>query len=264
MINVLYYEIHKEHKKGEFCEKKLADYYCICNFETDFVYEKDGKLVNGNAKDILITEPLKIIYHGPTPDSSVGFANDLMYLYGTDIDVLLKRFNLPLNTAFSVGNQQFLRGYIEQIKKEDTLKQTGYLEKISFIVSEMIIDLHRAYNNAAFLNSDFESLHKARDTIFQNYARPWTLQEMANTCGYSVSRFCAIYKKEFNISPKQDLIRHRIENAKHMLSYGNASVTQISAMCGFKTIFYFSKYFKEETGMSPKEYAENNKSKSNS
>ena len=77
---------------------------------------------------------------------------------------------------------------------------------------------------------------------------------MAENCGYSVSRFSALYKERFGISPKQDVLAARIQLASKMLIYTGASVTEIAALCGFQNVYYFSKYFKESTGFSPKSY----------
>lgn len=255
MIKVLYYGTAETHPAGVFCEKRLSDYYCICNFETDFMYEKNGKLHKGNAGEMLIVEPLNIIYHGPRKNAKQGFVNDWIYMHSKDIDHLFKKYPVPLNTAFFAGNETFLRRYIELVKKEDTLKSAGYKDKITYILSEMIIDLHRSYNNYKSRKSKFTAVEYARDMVMQNLEKEWSLSEMAESCGYSVSRFSALYKEKFGCSPKKDLIDERIKAAKRMLEYSDHSVTQISEKCGFATIFYFSKYFKEETGLSPSEYA---------
>ena len=82
---------------------------------------------------------------------------------------------------------------------------------------------------------------------------------MAALCGYSVSRFSVLYKEQFGCSPKQDILNARIELACRMLRYTGVSITEIAAACGFQSIYYFSKYFKKVTGLSPKNYAENKK-----
>ena len=46
----------------------------------------------------------------------------------------------------------------------------------------------------------------------------------------------------------------KIEYAKRLLKTKYLSVSQISEMCGFKEIYYFSKVFKKECGYTPSEY----------
>lgn len=49
----------------------------------------------------------------------------------------------------------------------------------------------------------------------------------------------------------------RIEAAKEMLSESSSSIAEIAAMAGFKDSFYFSKKFKQITGLTPRQYRHN-------
>ena len=77
---------------------------------------------------------------------------------------------------------------------------------------------------------------------------------MASLVGYSESRFSALYKERFKVSPIADLIAKRVDEAKLLIKYGSLSLSEISSVVGFNSLYYFSKYFKKRTGMSPKEY----------
>ena len=48
----------------------------------------------------------------------------------------------------------------------------------------------------------------------------------------------------------------KIKAARQMIREGHLNVTQISAKLGFQSVHYFSRRFKELTGMSPREYAD--------
>lgn len=255
-MKVLFYGIQYAHSKGEFTNRNIFDYYCVCCFETPFLYEMGCNLLEGNAGDMLIMEPGKVVCHGPRKDSEKGFVNDWMYIYGYEFEELLQRYPVPLNRAFSVGRQDFLRKYLEKIKKEENLRALGYQEKIDYILGEMVIDASRAYRRSKTLQTPSDRVELAREEIMQSVEKQWTLEEMAKISGYSQSRFSAIYKERFGVAPKQDIIIKRIENAKQMLKYSKRSIGDIATICGFQTIYYFSKYFKQITGMSPKEYAD--------
>jgi AraC-like DNA-binding protein len=45
-----------------------------------------------------------------------------------------------------------------------------------------------------------------------------------------------------------------IEMAKKLLVENDTSISQIANACGYNSLAYFSKCFKEATGMTPKEY----------
>ncbi len=47
----------------------------------------------------------------------------------------------------------------------------------------------------------------------------------------------------------------KIEGAKRMIREGRKNFTEIAAALGYQSIYYFSRYFKKVTGMTPSEYA---------
>lgn len=260
-MKVLYYGIDYPHEKGEWAERQVFDYYCVCCFSTPFLYEVSGRFEKGDVGDILVMEPGKVVYHGPRHNSTEGFVNDWMYIYGFEFEELLSRYPVPLNTAFSVGRPTFLRKYIEKIKKEQTLRALGFEEKCDCILSEMVIDLCRTYRKNLTIRSPYDRLEEVRDEIMQAPQKQWSLEELAAISGYSPSRFSAIYKEKYGTSAKQDIIDMRIEKATQMLKYSNRSVGEIAETCGFGTIYYFSKYFKKAKGVTPTEFIENYKNK---
>ena len=55
-----------------------------------------------------------------------------------------------------------------------------------------------------------QRLRDLRSEVHENFAKPWTIGQMANMMGLSASRFASLYKQEFDASPTEDLIRTRI------------------------------------------------------
>jgi len=242
------------HKKGEFCTRRnTTDFYFISCFSTPFLYESEKELKYGNAGDLLLMPPGIDVYHGPLSEEE-AFINDWIYVSGEDLEKLFAQYPLPQNIATPIGNPHYLKGQIRKIKEEQLLKRPGYEEIISYTVAETIICLHRMYIKEQHTDSAVARLEAAREIFLRNPQKDWSLQEMAAASGYSVSRFSALYCSQFGRSPKADLLTSRIEQAKQLLSYSELSVTEIAERCGFKSLYYFSKYFKKITGMPPNEY----------
>lgn len=253
-MKITVFGISFPHAKGEFCIRSISNHYILCCFETPFLYERDGKLIPGEAGDILINTPGQVVYHGPRKDAEQGFVNDWFHILGENFGELLQRYPLPLNQAFSVGKELFLRDYARRIRQEFRSGNPGEEELISCILTELIIDLHRAYTqttNRGLSNDSIDAIQKA---IYQSPGNIWTLQDMAQRSGYSVSRFSELYTKRHGVSPINDVLRARISLAKRLLSSGQATVSQVAQLCGFRTVNYFSKYFKQCTGVSPSAY----------
>jgi YesN/AraC family two-component response regulator len=98
------------------------------------------------------------------------------------------------------------------------------------------------------------ALRKAERFIRENYTRKISLQEIADASGLSAPYFSTIFKQEMGESLSSYLNRLRIEEASYMLRETNLSLSDIASACGFEDQSWFSKIFKNYTGMSPGRY----------
>jgi len=247
------YGISFPHAKGEFCIRMVAPHYTLCSFDTPYLYEKDGTLLEGQCGDILIMEPGHIVYHGPRKDAEEGFVNDWVQITGADFGVLLDRYPLPRNTAFSVGRSHVLRSYLEQLRMEASRPEVGKHDMIVSIMTQMVVNIYRAYEKSR-TQQTARSVKNVAEAIAQAPAHSWRLQELAKLSGYSPSRFSELYRAEYGISPMQDVLQKRIHLAKQYLLSGQASVNYIAEVCGFQSVPYFCKFFKQVVGCSPSKY----------
>ena len=68
--------------------------------------------------------------------------------------------------------------------------------------------------------------------------------------------FSNIFTKKMGCSPKQFLMKYRMEQAQKLLSRGY-SVTTTAISVGYSDVYTFSKMFKQQFGQSPSRYQEN-------
>lgn len=253
-MDAVFYDIATTHLPGQFCKRVYSSSYFITYFETPVLYESGNALLPCPAGSMLIIEPQHPIYHGPAETEIEGFVNDWCYLRGSELEELLEKYPLPRNRPFSVGNQNPLRRYIEKVRKEKSLLSVGYQDQILFLTGQLFVETYRLFLGNHPDSRANRRIENARESIMLEPEKQWTLAEMARLSGYSPSRFSDLYKQAFGITPKQDLLNARLRLAAHMLKYTSASVTEVSAACGFQSIYYFSRYFKAEMGISPSEY----------
>lgn len=95
---------------------------------------------------------------------------------------------------------------------------------------------------------------KVRKYIQENYAKPITLEDMAQTVFVSTYHLCRLFKQTVGLSPVQYLIRYRIEVAKHYLDTTDLPNDRIAEMTGYVHLGHFYEQFREWTGMTPGEY----------
>ncbi len=81
-----------------------------------------------------------------------------------------------------------------------------------------------------------------------------TIEHLAKLCGVSEVYLRKIFNNKFGISPKEYVIRKRIEYAKHLLVSGHMSVSEVANLCGYTEPCHFSREFKKRTGISPRDF----------
>lgn len=88
----------------------------------------------------------------------------------------------------------------------------------------------------------------------QNFSLPINCNLIANEVGLSPSHLRALFKKEYGTSLVSALNSIRIRHAKNMLKSGVFTLREVAEGCGFQNEYYFSRVFKEITGISPGKY----------
>lgn len=239
---------------GEAGRPSIRPHYFISRFSTPFAYKIDDECFFGNAGDFLFMPANNYIYHGPASKDET-YVNDWLYVSGNDFDELIKKYPFPEKKAIHIEDNGMFNNCIRKIKKEFLLKPLGCEDIMAAYVTEAIVSLYRSYQRKHLQNSSFTRIESVREKILLNPEKKWSLEEMANLSGYSISRFSSLYTQHFGLSPKADLIQSRVRLAKELLNYTEQSVTEVAAQCGFQSIYYFSKYFKATVGITPSEYA---------
>ena len=81
-----------------------------------------------------------------------------------------------------------------------------------------------------------------------------TIQQMAEAAGYHVSHFTRLFQSRMGISPGQVILQKKAETATQLLTSTDLSIASIADSLGFGSQFYFSNFFKKQTGMTPSSY----------
>ena len=87
-----------------------------------------------------------------------------------------------------------------------------------------------------------------------HYAERLSRERIATEAGVSESYLTQVFQNELGVTPWTYLARYRIAKACHALRTSEESITDIAISVGFDDPGYFSKVFRSEVGMSPREY----------
>ena len=92
------------------------------------------------------------------------------------------------------------------------------------------------------------------DYIRMHYSQQITLQDVANHVHLHPNYLCALFKEHSGKTVFEYLERYRVRRAVHLLRSTNLPVSQIAERCGFNSISFFSRKFRNITGFSPSQY----------
>lgn len=94
-----------------------------------------------------------------------------------------------------------------------------------------------------------------KDYIDKNFTdKSLSVAFLSEKADMSEVYFRKLFKSQYNISPSQYIIAKRIKKAKELMKYPFLSLEECSAMCGFSTLQYFCRVFKNVTGTTPAKY----------
>jgi AraC-like DNA-binding protein len=112
-------------------------------------------------------------------------------------------------------------------------------------------------NNALFQQSIFSKDQNRVLRIFEfvekNYTEVINTQSVADLSNLTLPAFCNYFKKNFGVSFTDFLNEYRINQACRQLTEGK-SVSDVAFLCGFNSLSYFSRTFKQFKSISPSEF----------
>lgn len=81
-----------------------------------------------------------------------------------------------------------------------------------------------------------------------------TVEQLAARLDISRRSFEMHFKQRVGRSPREEIQRVRLERAQHLLRQTGLSVSRIASMVGFAETAAFSKFFRKETGVAPRDF----------
>lgn len=121
-------------------------------------------------------------------------------------------------------------------------------------MQEALIALLNVDRRFATLLFDFKGLWKIDIIEFmnRNYMYDFSVEELANYTGRSLSAFKRDFKKVSGLSPERWLVRKRLEEAYGIITQKrDVRISDVSEEVGFKNPAHFSTAFKKQYGVTP-------------
>ena len=139
---------------------------------------------------------------------------------------------------------------ILQLKPDEIREPMRYLSRLHSFISCIPFERQMTHvdGKPAWLTTAITLIEAA------DQAKPLPVKQVAEKCKIGSETFRKQFSHYMGCGPSEYHKNLRIKTASELLAYGNTTIKQISQYLGFCNEFYFTKYFKEKTGLSPSQF----------
>jgi transcriptional regulator GlxA family with amidase domain len=114
----------------------------------------------------------------------------------------------------------------------------------------------RDLEKAESLIRPYREMDEAIAYVLRRYAEPIEVTRLADLTHLSVSQFDRRFKRLYQMTPMQYVLRVRINAALQALTTSDRSIAEIAVACGFYDQSYFTKQFRRQFAQTPTIYRE--------
>ena len=179
--------------------------------------------------------------------------------YHVNTVTLGESFSVHFTTTEPITTHSFC------IKTENVNEIVSCLEKIEslFLKGKHENEMHMHFYRLCMMLDNIRSKEYAprkekiflcREYMDLHFRESDCLEKAAALSDVTRRRFNDIFRIAFDITPAKYINSKRMEYAKGLIVSGAFSVSDVSSMCGFSDVYYFSKAFKTVVGKSPSDF----------
>ncbi|WP_304942649.1 response regulator [Vallitalea guaymasensis] len=205
----------------------------------------DSKILKKHIKTFSIKELDKYIYNifeELYRYKNIHFVKDIFIDFLSQAKFISKELNM--NRDKSLNENKFNYDNFEQLYSFEMVKK--YVVDIYHEITKF--NVTNKSNKYSYIIS------KVIEYIKDNYDKDIALSEVANYVQISKSYLSLLFKQETGINYSSFLTNMRIEKSKKFLLDSNYKIYEVAEKVGFDNPYYYSKVFKDITGMTCKDY----------
>ena len=249
---VLYYAGREQCLPGHDFGPAVRGHYLL-HFILDgrWVFHVNGHVYPLQKNQAFIIKPGEKTYYladQKDPWSYLWFAFD-----GRDVPNILQDCGLLGELPYTSYTQdkQLLAAFNSVIQQLERKEENDYM--LMGDLFHIFGHLSRTYH-ASCHNSANIYLQHALNFIHNNYRRDIKVQDIADYAQVERSYLYRLFMEEFQISPKEYLIRQRLQCAMDLLAHSDLNTTEIADAAGFSDASAFCRHFRRHTGFTPRHY----------
>jgi AraC-like DNA-binding protein len=157
------------------------------------------------------------------------------------------------NRLIKIVNNICIVRTVQRIINELEVKSPHYQYLAVMYYAELLILIYRHMNEAYLPICTNDSLRKAIAYIRLNYYSNINVKDVAEHIGISERHLRRMFSQHLNLAPLDYLNQTRVNKAIELLRNTDMSIKEVCFQCGFQSPQYFSRVFKQQTSISPRE-----------
>lgn len=152
---------------------------------------------------------------------------------------------------FTAQNSAYILSSFEKLYAAWQKKEQGYEYECKSYFYKIIAFIEKNYLSKKKHNYG-DKIGDAIDYIHENYiSETISVEYLAKLCNMSGTYLRKLFKQRFAQSPQEYVNKLKLQYATELLVSGYYSVSEVSDMCNFQNIHYFSSFIKKATGLTP-------------
>lgn len=232
----------------------LSEYQLVYITRGEGVFEsKTTGQIEISAGEVFILFPSE--WHRYRPQEQTGWDENWIGFDGEYARQIMERFFTRSKPLFKVGYDEELVKLVRSIPEAIQTASSGFQQVLAARVAEVLARVRASDLQQTTRGSGADrKISQARCFLLEHSNEEIDFKQLAITIGMSYTRFRAVFKTHTGFSPLQYQLNIRINKAKAILSETYLTVGEIADQLGFSSVYYFSRLFRNKTGLSPTAY----------
>lgn len=192
-------------------------------------------------------------WHRYKPTESMGWNESYIGFYGDIASRLLEEKQvLKGKSVVYCGIHEEIFDTYERIISTLKTEKPGFQHIISGYIIKLIGDIVSFQKQVKFIGKPIEKkIEEAKAYIIENAHQQIDVKELSEELNLGYSYFRQSFKSHTGFSPHQYYLNEKINKARQLIVSTDFSMKEIAYQLNFESIFYFSKLFKQKTGLNP-------------